>query len=56
MLSKGGGDNYVDISDLRWDEFEIPNICSRNLHIEALSVYTSGNNGFLEVEIHSDRE
>ncbi len=51
-LSERHGQTYTDYSGQSWDQFAITPASTDYFRIDAVSVYTSGNNGFGEIEVY----
>lgn len=47
------GSNNQDVSGQIWNDYDLPNVYSRWVHIEVLSVYGQDYNGFIEVEFYT---
>ena len=53
---KREGTSQTDISAQIWDVFQFDfDIFARNVKLTAKSVYTSGNNGFVEIEFYGTK-
>ena len=50
-MSQRQGDSSTDTFGLLWDVFEIKPVDTDSVKISVDSVYTTNNNGFVEVEI-----
>ena len=44
---------YRDYDALVWEEFDIIDVLTSSVNIEALSAYTKFNNGYREIEFYS---
>ena len=51
-LAQRTGTTYADLDGKDWDVFDLNNIYAHNVKITAQSVYTTYNNGFVEVEFY----
>ena len=52
-LAKRNGYYWQSYIGQHWDEFSLDHIRTRSVHIEVLEVYSSYNNGFIEVEFYT---
>ena len=48
-----GGYYWTSYIGQHWDEFSLDHVRTGFVHIEVLEVYTSYNNGFIEVEFYT---
>ena len=56
-LTKNNGKDWTDKSARRWEAVRLdPPVCTSKARINVESVYSSNNNGFIEVQFHADSE